>query len=124
MTIAEAINKIDSIKPNNYSLPEKISWLSNLDGKIKIDIIDTHEGHEKVSFSGYNEDVNMETVLLVPAPFDNIYLRWLEAQIDYANSEYTKYNNSITMYNTEYDEFAKYYTRNNMPLSAGKRFTF
>lgn len=124
MTIAEAINKIDSIKPNNYSLPEKISWLSNLDGKIKIDIIDTHEGHEKVSFSGYNEDVNMETVLLVPAPFDNIYLRWLEAQIDYANSEYTKYNNSITMYNAEYDEFAKYYTRNNMPLSAGKRFTF
>ena len=124
MTIAEAINKTDSIKPNNYSLPEKIAWLSTLDGKIKVDIIDTHEGYENVSFSGYDEDINMDTVLLVPAPFDNIYLRWLEAQIDYANSEYPKYNNSITMYNAEYDAFAKYYTRNNMPLSAGKRFTF
>ena len=124
MTIAEAINKTDSIKPNTYSLPEKIAWLSHLDGKIKVDIIDTHEGYEKVSFSGYDEAVNMETVLLVPAPFDNIYLRWLEAQIDYANGEYRRFNSSITMYNAEYDEFANYYTRNHMPLSAGKRFTF
>ena len=66
----------------------------------------------------------METVLLVPAPFENIYLRWLEAQIDYANGEYTKYNNAIITYNAEYDDFAKYYARNNMPLSAGKHFTF
>lgn len=124
MTIAEAINKIDSIKPNNYSLPEKIAWLSTLDGKIKVNIIDTHEGKESVSFSGYSDDTNMGTDLLVPAPFDNIYLRWLEAQIDYANGDYTKYNNAIIMYNAEYDDFAKHYTRNNMPLSAGKRFIF
>lgn len=43
MTISEAINKIDSLKPNGYSQTDKISWLSLADGMIKNNIIDTHE---------------------------------------------------------------------------------
>lgn len=124
MTIAEAINTIDSLKPNNYTQADKIVWLSTLDGKIKIEIIDTHEGKDSVSFSGYDETTDINTALLVPAPFDVIYLRWLEAQIDYTNGEYAKYNNAIITYNTEYEAFANYYNRNHMPLSAGTRFKF
>ena len=48
MTIMEAINRIDAIKPNGYPQLEKIRWLSTLDGNIKANIIDTHEGGEKV----------------------------------------------------------------------------
>ena len=58
----------------------------------------------------------METELLVPAPFDEVYLRWLEAQIDYANGEYDKYNNAILMYQTAYDGYANYYNRTHMPV--------
>ena len=47
MTIIEAINRIDAIKPNNYTQQEKTSWLSTLDGVIKKEIIDTHEGANK-----------------------------------------------------------------------------
>ena len=43
MTIIEAINRIDELKPNNYTYLEKIGWLSKLDGAIKKNIIDTHE---------------------------------------------------------------------------------
>lgn len=125
MTIMEAIYRIDELKPNTYSQPEKIKWLSSLDGVIKSEIIDTHErleGEEEVVLEGYGEDAALTTNLLVPYPYDDIYLRWLEAQIDYSNGEYGKYNNSIAMYNTAYTAFAKYYNRTHMPK--GTKFKF
>jgi hypothetical protein len=116
MTIIEAINKVDVLKPNNYTQSQKVRWLSNLDGIIKKEIIDTHKGGESVIFNGYNEDTLIETVLLVPAPYDDLYIKWLEAQIDYNNAEYGKYNNSVTAYNTAYSAFERYYNRHNMPI--------
>ena len=116
MTVMGAINQLNAIKPNGYGQTEKIKWLSTLDGIIKREIIDTHEGGDGGEFSGYT-DSSLMTKLLVPAPYDDIYIKWLEAQIDYANGEYGKYNNSITMFINAYEAFAKYYNRTHMPKS-------
>ena len=115
MKIIEAINRIDSLKHNTYSQNDKVAWLSRLDSMVKRLIIDTHEGGEEVTFTGYDDSTAMDTEMLVPAPFDEVYLRWLEAQIDYHNGEYDKYNNAIEMYQAAYDGYANYYNRNNMP---------
>lgn len=122
MTIMEAINRIDSLKPNTYSQVEKIRVLSTLDGIIKEKIIDTHEGAEAVVFEGYAEETNLTTNLLVPAPYDEIYLYWLESKINYWNGETGKFNNSIAMYNAAYTEFESHYNRTHMPK--GKKFKF
>ena len=124
MTIIEAINRVDTIKPNSYGQPEKIRWLSELDGIIKNEIFDTHEGGKNISYSGYTEDTALDTLLLVPAPYDDIYIHYMEMRIDYANNEYGKYNNSMVMYNTAYSAFERYYNRNHMPISRGQRFKF
>ncbi len=116
MTIIEAINKVDVLKPNNYTQSQKVRWLSNLDGIIKKEIIDTHKGGEGIVFNGYDDDTPIETALLVPNPYDDLYIKWLEAQIDYNNAEYGKYNNSVTAYNTAYSAFERYYNRHNMPI--------
>jgi len=121
MTIMGAINHLDAVKPNGYSQVEKIRWLSQLDGVVKTEIIDTHEGGEKITFKGYDELTPLTEELLVPHPYDEVYIRWLEAQIDYANGEYGKYNNSITMYNTALSAYEKYYNRTHKPIS--KNFT-
>lgn len=122
MTIMEALHRADALKPNMYTPAEKIKWLSILDGIIKKEIIDTHEGGEDVVFNGYEEDALLTTELLVPAPYDDIYIHWLEAQIDYTNGEYGKYGNSKSMYNTSYDAFKNFYHRTHMPK--GKKFKF
>lgn len=122
MTIIEAINRIDLLKPNSYSQEDKISWLSNLDGEVKANIIDTHEGSENVTFNGYHADTDLDTVLLVPAPYDDIYIKWLESQIDYANGENAKFNNSIAMYNATYSAFARYYNRTHLPKGKNIKF--
>ena len=122
MTIIEAINYIDVLKPNTYSQTEKVRWLSRLDGRVKKEIIDTHEGGEDVVFSEYTDETPLDTVLLIPHPYDEIYALWLEAQFDYANAEYARYNNSISMFNTSYAAFENYYNRNHMPK--GQCFKF
>ena len=124
MTIIEAITRVDAVKPNRYSQTEKIYWLSVLDGTVKAEIIDTHEGGEEVAFSGYNENTVLTTELLIPAPYDDVYIRYLEMQIDYANGEYAKYNNSMILYNTAYAAYERYYNREHMPVSRGRRFIF
>lgn len=114
MTIIEVITEVDALHPNGYDQNNKIAWLSNLDGRIKDEIIDTHEGGDGVPFKAYNaKDINTE--LIVPRPYDEVYRYWLEAQMDYANGEYTKYNNSMSMFNNAYTAFERHYHRTHMP---------
>lgn len=124
MTILEAINQVDNLKYNTYTQGDKIAWLSRLDGMAKRLIIDTHDGAEAGDFSGYNDKTSLDTQLLIPSPFDSVYIRWLETMIDYANGEYDKYNNSMLMFHAEYDSYADFYKRTHMPKGKGTRFIF
>ncbi len=117
MTIQEAINRLDSLKPNQYTQPEKIMWLSALDGRIKQEILDTHEGAQ-VEFVGYTEETPLSTQLLVTAPHESLYEYWLESQIDYANREFGSYNNSMAMFNSAYNGYWRYYNRTHKPKGA------
>ena len=56
-----------------------------------------------------------ETVLLVPPPHDKIYAAYVVAQIDFANGEYNKYNNSYAMFNLYWGEYCRWYSRNFRP---------
>ena len=122
MTIAEAIQGIDSLKPNNYTDSEKVKWLDTLDTMIKTEIIDTHEDSEEVTFTGYTDETPKDTELLVQKPYTDIYLNWLESRIDYYNNEYAKYNNSVTTFNTMYQAYNNYYNRQHMPLGTEIKF--
>lgn len=122
MTIIEAINKIDTFKPNSYTQLDKIKWLSELDGAIKLEIIDTHEGNSEVVFKGYDENTDINTKLLVSAPHEDIYIKWLESKIDYNNAEYGKYNNSSIAFNSAYSVFERYYNRHHTPKQQKLKF--
>ena len=122
MNIREAINKIDTQKPNAYSQDEKIEWLSRIDGMVKKEIIDTHEGAEKVEFNGYNNETDLDNVLLVPEPYDDVYLHWLAAMIDFTNNEYGRYNNDMMMFRSVYSSFQNYYNRENLPIKKVFKF--
>ena len=124
MTIIEVIDRLDSLKHNTYSQKDKVLWLSKLDWMVKKQIIDTHDGAEATSFHGYTDETDVNTKLLVPAPYDEVYLRWMEAQIDYLNGEYDKYNNAIIMFNADFEAYAAYYNQNHRPVNRGKRFLF
>lgn len=122
MTIQEAITQVDAGLSNTYTQKEKIGWISLLDQRVKTLIIDNHEGTENITFNGYDENTELKTILLVPAPFDEIYLRWLESQIHYRNQEEDRCNNATDAFNVLWSEFRNYYNRQHMPLGTRLRF--
>lgn len=119
MKIIDAIRRIDSLKHNTYSNSDKLEWLSRVDAMVKKFITDTPD---EVSIIIYDDATDLQTELLVPSPFDEMYLRWLEAQIDYHNGEYGKYNNAIAVFNTAFEAYKNYYNRTHMP--SGRHFKY
>lgn len=115
MTIQEVLQTCDRLKPNAYTEEDKIRWLSQLDGIIKQEILDAFSEQEGVSFTGYTVDSDPETELLVPAPYDEVYLKYLFSQIDFHNAEYARYNNSASAFNAAYLQFANAYNRTHTP---------
>jgi hypothetical protein len=125
MTISEAIEQVDRLKPNQYTQAEKIRWLSLLDGQFWQEIILTHEMPYSENFSGYSSDTDLSTELLVQAPYDvDIYVNYLQARIDRENAETAKYNQSITMYNSGYTAWVNYINRKYSPVINGNFLKF
>ena len=123
MTIIEAINQVDGIKFNTYSQEDKVRWLSSLDAKITAVLEGAYPSPMGVS-APYDPNTDMERELLLESPWDEMYIRWMEAMIDYNNGETDSYNRSITLFNNLYRNFMDWYIRRNMPAQNGAGFLF
>ncbi len=108
MTANKVIEIVDGLKPNVYDEETKLRWISDLDGMVKRLVI------QDDTFTPYVYPDNMDTELLIPAPFDNCYQLYVEAMIDYYNKEIGNYNNSILMFDARYTDYKKDYIRKNM----------
>jgi hypothetical protein len=115
MTINDVITEVDTLKPNQISDEIKVRWLSVLEGKIIDEIILTHRLSEIVEFNGYTID-DMNTELIVPDTYADLYKYYLYAMIDATNNEAARYANSMSLYNQAWQDYANYYNRNNMPI--------
>lgn len=132
MTVRQAIARFDEAKPNTYTQEEKIGWLAELDGRIVEEIIKTHippflvreneDGVlERAEWTPYTTE-SLDAELIAPAPYDSVYISWLETMVDYANGEYARYQNSGAMFNSRYRDYERWYNRHMMPL--GRRFRY
>ena len=98
-------------------------WLSFIEQIIINEVLKTHEGYDGRydDFEGYSED-KLSVTLVVPSPYDQLYLEYLKMQIDKANGEMARYNNSVTSYNAHMTEYRKHYNKTHMPIdSTNKR---
>lgn len=114
MTIAQAIAACDRLHPNQFDAADKIKWLSELDGRIAGEIHASYEGMD-AEFAGYAVDAPPDTPLLVGAPYDDIYVKYLSSQVDFYNNEADRYNNSAAMYNALWQAYAAHVARTRMP---------
>ena len=145
MTVQECIDKVDSLNPNQYSIELKVDWLSRLDSQIYTDIILTHEPKfppvPPIPFFEFSKSpidkktfpprpvhpdfepysVNdMTKQLIVWFPFDELYIMYLNMKIDEANKETAQYNNSATLFNAYYNNFAAHFNKEFKPINRAR----
>lgn len=121
MTIEGAIARVDRLRPNSVTDKDKVAWLSSVDGLVHREIILAHEhGEELDAFAGYDAGTDKGTELLVPFPYDEIYIHWLCAQVDYVNMEMDKYNNDRTLFNAAWETFGDAWRRGHMPVQRNR----
>lgn len=101
---------------------EQILALSELDGRIKTEVIDTHEGGEGIKFEPFGADVDRDTELLVPSPYDGLYVDWLLVKEMLRRDETERYNNALYTFKNSFGDYAKWYNRTHMPKAPRVRY--
>lgn len=129
MTVSQVLAYVDDVKPNQYDDDIKIKWLSALEGRIFNDVINTHmrnydeliEDTEEETYSytefGGLDSWDMETQLVVPDEYAELYSLYIMAKIDFSNGETDRYQNSSLMFNASYNDFTAWYNRTHKPIS-------
>lgn len=55
--------------------------------------------------------MDMDTLLQVPEPYDDVYAYWLDARTAFMQGQFKQYDRFAVMYNQAYLEFQKYWNR-------------
>lgn len=102
MKIKRLVGLLAELTPHAYSDSVVLMWLSNCENSILTDVFlvapSETEEYEEVT----------EEALLVPHPYDKLYLPYLQAQVAHANQEYDLYANLMALYNAYRYEYAQY----------------
>ena len=123
MTIKEAIAITDRLTPNQYDMEDKIRWLAELDGIAHREVLRTHEMDAPEEFAPYRPEQDLDrTVLLIGAPYDEIYRWYLDMKIAEANGEGDRYNASAGSYNQYYTAWANFINRSFLPRMPADHF--
>ena len=117
-TLQQALTRIDAICPNAWDETAKLLWLNECESMIQTRIL----GVVPEQCITYDADTDRSTALLVPAPFDRLYVYYVIAMCDYAAHETAHYADSMMLFNAALDEYAKWYQRANgaAPIAPGQ----
>ena len=113
-TLQQALTRIDTICPTAWDDAAKLLWLNECESMIQTRIL----GTAPEACITYDADTARSTVLLVPAPFDRLYVYYVIAMCDYAAHETAHYADSMMLFNAALDEYAKWYQRTNGTAAA------
>ena len=118
MTVQAALAMADTMRPNMMPRPTKLVFLNEIEQQIHGEIIlkHAHIDAEKTCET-IDADTDPERELLIPAPYDKVYWRYIICQIDDMNQEMDKYNNDRALFEHEYSEMADWVNRTRMPIS-------
>ena len=116
MTLAEVTAGVERSRPGVLTLAEKISLISTLDRVIFTEIYQRHSNSPLSSFEGYTLNTPVDTLLLAPEAYGEIYVRRLEAECDYRCAEIERYNGSRELFNSLWDSLCTYWRREHRPL--------
>lgn len=120
MIIGDAIKEADRLKPNAFPTEDKLRWLERLERRVREEVLAHYTGTVPEVEPFTTED--LENELLVPAPYDEMYIHWLCAMMDYYEREIDSFNASNAMFEAVFVSFRNWYNWNHEANRAVKRY--
>ena len=100
MKVGECIQLVNSTMPNPYDNNTKARWVRECEGKVFRELyLLNPQGFSWGSPTDY-----LQEELSLPAPYNNIYALYMEAQIHYHNAEPDRYNMTMSLFNQSWHE--------------------
>ena len=115
MKLTKAIQGFRDLCPNPYPTEQLMAWISELDGMVILDVFAGREGNPAPEDWKPYTAMDMERELLIPAPYDSVYMDWLKSKTDYWQDE-SNYSNSSKVFNNGYMSFGDYWRRTHGPV--------
>lgn len=107
MKVDKLIKLVQTLKPTAFDDEILLMWVSECEGMVlsEVHLVSVAD----IEPFALGADSSLPTAeLTAPFPYDKLYTQYVLAQIDYANGEYTKYQNSMQMFNATYTEYVHY----------------
>ena len=107
MEVDKLIKLVQTLKPPAFDKEILLMWVSECEGMVlsEVHLVSVAD----IEPFALGADGSLPTAeLTAPFPYDKLYTQYVLAQIDYANGEYTKYQNSMQMFNATYTEYVHY----------------
>lgn len=117
-TYSDIIKRVDEYKPNAFEERVKLGWLTALDGRIAADVF--LMGMEEIRALPRQYPHAMRCEPLVEYPHDDLYDAYLVAKIDFANGDFSGYQNGMEAYNQLYSGFRLWFANTYDPVHGGR----
>lgn len=140
MTVAGIIEQFNTEKPNQVDDALKVLWLRKCEQMIINEILMSHEhnledentinlsvaGSTLIikpagSFEDHINNFDMDTTLLVPEPYDDLYIHYLDQRIALNQNDTKRYNLASNQYNNALLVYQQYCNRTYVTKKSPKR---
>lgn len=108
MSIEQVIERLDSIRRNNFSKEQKTAWIAELEQRLRAELWQRYFEVEDRSLR-YPEDKDAQ--IYIETPFHKLYLLYLLAQMDFYKGNLSGYNVCVRAYNMELQSYMSYLAR-------------
>lgn len=119
MTAAQIIDRYNDERKSTIPDDRKLKYLEEIERQIVEETVLTHELPEDlkdVDWGTYFDAWDMDAEMLVPPPWDQLYIHYLDMKAAWGQRETKNLNMATTLFNDAMISFNGWYNRNNRPL--------
>jgi hypothetical protein len=118
MTLEALMDWMDALRPCAYTNAQKTAWVNDLEAGLWTEIFLQEPGQWRPR----RAERDGAQPLLLPESWRRVYTAYLGAMIDFANGEYTQYENSMSLYNGYLCELGAWYADTFAPAQRPARW--
>lgn len=111
MKLVELIEHITELRGQQFGTDVMTGWVNEIEAQA-VDQVVSHGVEFSGDFEPYQYEMDAEKTLLIPERFQDVYINYLLAKIDFLNQETERYNNDVAMMDAAWKEYHGWYFRN------------